>query len=106
MKSRLMISAVLTVALGSSLAFAQSAPADLVAAYQAGVAAAKCNLGLDSEKSSKLGDAVQRIEQRSGFAQNDLDALWSKTQADADADNAGFCEKASKSIDAVIASAQ
>jgi hypothetical protein len=106
MKFPLVFSAItFSVALGGS-AFAQSAPADLVAAYQAGVAAAKCNLGLDSGKSSKLGDAVQRIEQRSGLAQNDLDALWSKTQAEADADNAGFCGKASKGIDAVIASAQ
>ena len=106
MKSPLMISVVMATALGGSLAFAQSAPADLVAAYQAGVAAAKCDLGLDSGKSSKLGDAVQRIEQRSGLAQNDLDALWSKTQAEADADNAGFCGKASASIDSVIASAK
>ena len=67
MKSRLMFSAILVVGLGSGFAFAQSAPADLIAAYQAGVAAAKCNLGLDSGKSSQLGDAVQRIEQRSGL---------------------------------------
>ncbi len=106
MKFPLMVSVIMATALGSGVAFAQSAPADLVAAYQAGVAAAKCNLGLDSGKSSKLGDAVQRIEQRSGLAQNDLDALWSKTQAEADVDNAGFCGKASKGVDAVIASAQ
>ena len=106
MTSRLLLSAAVLIWIGSASAFAQSAPSDLVAAYQAGVAAAKCNLGLDSAKSSQLGDAVQRIEQRSGLAQNDLDALWSKTQADADADNAGFCAKASADIDAVIASAQ
>jgi hypothetical protein len=106
MKSRMMFSAILVMGLGSGLALAQSAPADLIAAYQAGVAAAKCNLGLDSGKSSKLGDAVQRIEQRSGLAQNDLDALWTKTQGEADADNAGFCSKAAAGIDAVIASAQ
>lgn len=106
MKSRLMFSTILVVALGSGFALAQSAPADLIAAYQAGVAAAKCNLGLDSGKSSQLGDAVQRIEQRSGLAQNDLDALWTKTQGDADADNAGFCGKAAAAIDGVIASAQ
>jgi hypothetical protein len=106
MKSRFMLSAILVVSLGSGLAVAQSAPADLIAAYKAGVAAAKCNLGLDSGKSSQLGDAVQRIEQRSGLAQNDLDALWTKTQGEADADNAGFCSKAAASIDGVIASAQ
>ena len=106
MKIRLIFTSVIVLAGASSFAFAQSAPADLIAAYQAGVAAAKCNLGLDSNKSSQLGDAVQRIEQRSGLAQNDLDALWSKTQADADADNAGFCAQASAGIDGVIASAQ
>jgi hypothetical protein len=106
MTSRLIISAILVVGLGSGIASAQSAPADLIAAYQAGVAAAKCNLGLDSGKSSQLGDAVQRIEQRSGLAQNDLDALWTKTQGDADADTAGFCGRAAAGIDGVIASAQ
>lgn len=84
-------------------AFSQSAPADLVAAYKAGVAGQKCDLGLDSGKSSKLGDAVQRIEQRSGLAQGDLDALWSKTEADADADLAGFCAKAQALVDKTIA---
>jgi len=106
MKFRSTLSAVIFVALGSGFALAQSAPADLIAAYRAGVAAAKCNLGLDSGKSSQLGDAVQRIEQRSGLAQNDLDALWTKTQGEADADTAGFCGKAAASIDGVIASAQ
>lgn len=106
MKYRLMFASLIALSAASGLAQAQSAPADLIAAYQAGVAAAKCNLGLDSNKSSQLGDAVQRIEQRSGLAQNDLDALWSKTQADADADNAGFCAKAGAGIDGVIASAQ
>ena len=42
----------------------------------------------------QLGDAVQRMEQRSGLAQGDLDALWSATQQAADADNAGFCAEA------------
>ena len=106
MKFRLMFGSAIVLAATSSAAFAQSAPADLIAAYQAGVAAAKCNLGLNSGKSSQLGDAVQRIEQRSGLGQNDLDALWSKTQADADADNAGFCAQAAAGIDGVIASAQ
>ena len=106
MKIRLIFASVIALTATSSVVFAQSAPADLIAAYQAGVAAAKCDLGLDSGKSSQLGDAVQRIEQRSGLGQNDLDALWSKTQADADADNAGFCAQAAAGIDDVIASAQ
>jgi hypothetical protein len=106
MKIRLKFASAIVLAAASLPALAQSAPADLVAAYRAGVAAAKCNLGLDSGKSSQLGDAVQRIEQRSGLAQNDLDALWSKTQGDADADNAGFCASAAAGIDGVIASAQ
>ena len=42
------------MALMTGTALAQSAPADLVAAYKAGVAAAKCDLGLDSAKSSQL----------------------------------------------------
>lgn len=90
----------------STFAFAQSAPADLVAGYKAGVAAAKCDPGLDSDKSSQLGDAVQRLEQRSGLAQNDLDALWAETQGAADAGLAGFCASAMPTVDAVIASAQ
>ena len=106
MKIRLMFASAIVLAAAHLPALSQSAPPDLVAAYRAGVAAAKCNLGLDSGKSSQLGDAVQRIEQRSGLAQNDLDALWSKTQAEADADNAGFCVSAAGGIDAVIASAQ
>ena len=85
-------------------ASAQSAPADLVAAYKAGVAAEKCGLNLASDASSQLGDAVQRAEQKSGLAQGDLDALYAKTQADADADNAGFCANAAALVDKVIAS--
>jgi Skp family chaperone for outer membrane proteins len=106
MKFKVMFITAILIAAASLPAGAQSAPADLIAAYKAGVAAAKCNLGLDSGKSSQLGDAVQRIEQRSGLGQNDLDALWSKTQADADADKAGFCAQAAAGIDGVIASAQ
>ena len=106
MKIRLMLASAIVFGAASLPVLAQSAPADLVAAYRAGVAAAKCNLGLDSNKSSQLGDAVQRIEQRSGLAQNDLDALWSKTQAEADADNAGFCAEAAAGVDGVIASTQ
>jgi hypothetical protein len=87
-------------------AWAQSAPPDLVAAYRAGVAAAKCDLQLNSAKSSALGDAVQRIEQRSGLGQNDLDALWAKTQDEAETDNAAYCAKEAPTIDAVISSAK
>lgn len=93
--------ALVTVAL-SLPAFAQKAPADLVAAYKAGVAGQKCDLGLDSDKSSQLGDAVARVEQKSGLAQEDLDALWSETEAAADADNTGFCAEAAALIDKVI----
>lgn len=82
--------AAATLALSASAAFA-APPADLVAAYKAGVAAVKCNLELSSDASSKLGDAVQKVEQKSGLAQADLDALWADTEAAADADNAGFC---------------
>ena len=106
MKAALPATVVILTSLLASGALAQSAPADLVAAYRAGVAAVKCNLNLDSSKSSQLGDAVQRIEQRSGLAQADLDALWAKPQAEADADNAGFCASAAAGIDAVIAAAK
>lgn len=100
------IAIILTVStMAASAAMAQSAPPDLVAAYRAGVAAAKCDLGLNSAKSSELGDAVQRIEQRSGLGQNDLDALWAKTQDEAEADSAGYCAREAGNIDAVISSA-
>ena len=90
---------------GVAAALAQNAPAYLVAAYKAGVAAEKCNLNLASDVSSQLGDAVQRAEQRSGLAQGDLDALYAKTQGDADADTAGFCADAAALVGKVIASA-
>lgn len=96
----------LIYAVAGNSAWAQAAPPDLVAAYRAGVAAAKCDLALDSAKSSALGDAVQRIEQRSGLGQNDLDALWAKTQDEAEADNAAYCAKESGRIDAVISLAK
>jgi hypothetical protein len=88
------------------MVMAQAAPPDLVAAYRAGVAAAKCDLGLDSAKSSALGDAVQRIEQRSGLGQGELDALWTKTQDEAEADNAAYCAREANNIDGVISSAK
>ena len=106
MSLRISVLAVSVLAGFSGSAFAQSVPADLVAAYKAGVAAEKCNLNLEAAKSSQLGDAVQRTEQRSGLAQGDLDALWSKTQADADAGNAAFCADAVATVDKVIAAAK
>jgi hypothetical protein len=105
MTSRFTLAAVFGLALTTAV-LAQSAPADLTAAYQAGVAAAKCNLGLPAATTSALGDAVTRIEQRSGLAQNDLDALWSQTQGDADAGLDSFCSSAADQIDKTIAAAK
>jgi hypothetical protein len=105
MKLRLAVAIIFATALTAGAVFAQSVPTELAAAYKAGVAAEKCDLGLDSAKSSQLGDAVQRIEQKSGLGQGDLDALYTQTQADADADNAGFCGPAAAMVDEVIASA-
>lgn len=105
MNLKLIASFTLATALTAGAVFAQSAPADLVTAYKAGVAAAKCDLGLDPGKESQLGDAVQRIEQKSGLAQGDLDALWSSTQADQAADSAGFCGAGAAAIDKTIAAA-
>jgi hypothetical protein len=107
MKSRFVLSVLFASALTLGAVIAQAAaPAELVKAYQAGVAGAKCDLNLDSGKSSKLGDAVQRIEQKSGLAQADLDALWASTQGEADADKAAFCAKAAPMIDAVLKAAK
>ena len=99
--------AALSVAtlLTAGAVLAQSAPPDLVSAYKAGVAAAKCNLGLDPGKESALGDAVQRTEQKSGLDQGALDALWSDTQSAFDADSAGFCGAAAGEIDKTISRA-
>lgn len=99
------LGSLLCLALASPV-WAQSAPPDLVAAYRAGVAAAKCDLGLTSAKSSELSAAVQRIEQRSGLGQNDLDSLWARTQDEASADSAAFCGREAGNVDAVIESAQ
>jgi hypothetical protein len=103
MKVSLFASILFASALTAGAVLAQSAPADLVTAYKAGVAAAKCDLGLDSGKESQLGDAVQRLEQKSGLAQGDLDALWSGTESAADADMDGFCGGAAAEIDKTIA---
>jgi hypothetical protein len=97
--------AVAALALAAGAAQA-APPADLVAAYKAGVAAVKCDLQLSSEASSQLGDAVQKIEQKSGLAQADLDALWAETEQAADADAAGFCANADKLVAKVIKSAK
>ena len=94
MNFKLIAALSLATLLTAGAVMAQSAPADLVSAYKAGVAAAKCDLGLDAAKESALGDAVQRVEQKSGLAQDQLDALWSDTQAAHDADAAGVCGRA------------
>ena len=106
MKSNLLIAVLFATALTVGAVVAQAASADLTNAYMAGVAGKVCEPKLDSGKSSALGDAVQRAEQKSGLAQDELDALWSKTEADAKADNAGFCASAVPLVDAVIKAAQ
>ena len=106
MTSRLLVSVLFASALTIGAVVAQAAPADLVAAYAAGVAGKVCEPQLDSGKSSELGDAVQRAEQKSGLGQDELDALWSETQAAASVDNAAFCADAVPKIDAVIKAAQ
>ncbi len=106
MSSRLILSVLFASALTLGAVMAHAAPAELVNAYAAGVAGKVCAPKLDSGKSSQLGDAVQRAEQKSGLAQGDLDALWSETEAAAKADNAGFCAGAMPKIDAVIKAAQ
>jgi hypothetical protein len=106
MKSRLLIAVLFSSALTVGAVVAEAASAELTNAYMAGVAGKVCEPKLDSGKSSTLGDAVQRAEQKSGLAQDDLDALWKKTQDDAKADNAGFCATAVPLVDAVIKAAQ
>jgi hypothetical protein len=106
MKSRLVISVLFASALSVGAVVAQTAPSELIAAYEAGVAGKVCKPKLDSAKSSELGNAVQHFEQKSGLAQADLDALWTKTQGDAKADAASFCEKAMAEVDQVIKAAQ
>ena len=91
MKSRLVLSVLFASALSVGAVVAQTAPAELIAAYEAGVAGKMCKPKLDSAMSSALGNAVQHFEQKSGLAQNDLDALWTKTQDGAKADAEGFC---------------
>jgi hypothetical protein len=103
MKFRLISAALFTTAATTS-AFAQSA--ELKLAHKAAVSAQACDLNLDSAKSSQLGDAVQRLEQKSGLAQGDLDALFTEAQTAADADKDAFCKDAEKTIDQVIASAK
>ena len=105
MNVKLIASLTLATLLTAGAVLAQSAPAALVSAYKAGVAAAKCDLGLDPAKESAIGDAVQRVEQKSGLAQEQLDTLWTDTQAAHDADAAGFCASAAGEIDKTIAAA-
>ena len=106
MKSRLLLSVLFASALSVGAVVAQTAPAELIAAYEAGVAGKVCKPKLDSAKSSALGNAVQHFEQKSGLAQADLDALWTKTQGDAKADAAGFCDRAMAQVDQVIKATQ
>jgi hypothetical protein len=106
MKSRLILPVLFASALTVGAVIAHAASAELNDAYMAGVAGKVCEPKLDSEKSSALGDAVQRAEQKSGLAQDELDTLWTKTQDDAKADNAGFCAKAAAKVNAVIKAAQ
>jgi hypothetical protein len=105
MNIKLFASILFASLLTAGAVFAQSAPPQLVSAYRAGVAAAKCDLGLDSAKESQLGDAVQRAEQKSGLAQAELDTLWSDTQAAQGADPAGFCAAAVADIEKTIGAA-
>ena len=106
MKSRLVLSVLFASALSVGAVVAQTAPSELIAAYEAGVAGKVCLPKLDSAKSSSLGNAVQHFEQKSGLAQADLDALWKKTQLEARADQSGFCEKAMAEVDQVIKDSQ
>jgi hypothetical protein len=106
MNSRFAVSVLFASALTLGAVFANAASAELNDAYVAGVAGKLCTPKLDSKKSSELGDAVQRAEQKSGLAQDDLDALWKKTQDEAKADNAAFCEKAVPLVEAVIKAGQ
>ena len=106
MTSRLLVSVLFASALTIGAVVAHAAPAELVDAYAAGVAGKVCEPQLDSGKSSQLGDAVQRAEQKSGLGQDELDAMWGETQAAAKADSAGFCADAVPKIDSVIKAAQ
>ncbi len=106
MKFQLLTAVLFSSALTVGALVAEAASAELNNAYKAGVAGKLCEPKLDSGKSSALGDAVQRAEQKSGLAQDELDALWTKTQGDAKADNAGFCADAVPLVDSVIKAAQ
>jgi hypothetical protein len=106
MNTRFAFSVLFAAALTVGAVMAHAASAELNNAYVAGVAGKMCAPKLDSQKSSALGDAVQRAEQKSGLSQDDLDALWTKTQDDAKADNAAFCDKAVPMVDAVIKAGQ
>jgi hypothetical protein len=75
----------------AALSTTASANEAVANAYYAGVAAQKCGLELSAEQSSLLGDVVQRAEQSSGLAAGDLDGIWKKVNAEADADADGFC---------------
>lgn len=78
----------------------------VLAVYHAGVAAQSCEVSLSGEQSSVLADIIARKEQASGLSAGELEALWAKVTADAEADNASFCAANTAKIDKVIASAQ
>jgi hypothetical protein len=103
MNFRLIVSVCFALSLTAGAVFAQTA--ELKTAQKAAVAAQICELNLDSGKSSQLGDAVQRLEQKSGLAQGDLDASFTEAQTAAEADKAGFCGDAAKLVDDTIAAA-
>ena len=90
--------AVLTLAATAALADTK-----VEDAYYAGVAAQKCGMELSAEQSSLLGDAVQRAEQASGLSADDLDGLWIKVNAEADADSAAFCDAHTRDVKSALA---
>jgi hypothetical protein len=106
MKTRFLLSVLFASALTLGAVVAHAASTELKDAYMAGVAGKVCEPKLDSSQSSALGDVVQRAEQKSGLAQDDLDALWDETQAAAKADNAAFCAEASPKVEAMLKAAQ
>jgi ribonuclease HII len=103
MNIRLFTSICFALALTTGAVFAQSA--EMKQAHQAAAAAQICDLGLDDATSSALGDAVQRVEQKSGLAQSELDALFGEAQASAEGDKDGFCAGAAAIVAKVVKSA-
>ena len=92
-----------TLAAVTLAATAALADAKVEDAYYAGVAAQKCGIELSAEQSSLLGDAVQRAEQASGLSADDLDGLWKKVNAEANADSGAFCKAHGGDVKATLA---